>query len=150
MDNHPIIIEQTIESKTSSVWRAITDNEQMKLWYFDLPGFKAEVGYQFEFIGSTEDGIPYVHQCEITEVVQNKKLTYTWLYEGYTGSSSVTFDLTDYGNSTLVKLTHIGVETFPSDNGDFSKANFVAGWTHIIKIALKDYVEHRVEPKKWS
>jgi uncharacterized protein YndB with AHSA1/START domain len=32
-----------------SVWKAITNAADMKQWYFDIPGFKPEVGFEFSF-----------------------------------------------------------------------------------------------------
>ena len=55
----------------------------------------------------------------------------------------MTFELFAEGNTTRVKLTHEGLETFPvSANNAFAKENFVEGWNHIIHKALKDYVEN--------
>ncbi|HQW02016.1 MAG TPA: SRPBCC domain-containing protein, partial [Saprospiraceae bacterium] len=47
----PFIIERTLNAPIDRVWQAITNKSQMKQWYFDLADFKAEVGFQFEFIG---------------------------------------------------------------------------------------------------
>jgi uncharacterized protein YndB with AHSA1/START domain len=112
----------------------------MKQWYFDLPEFKPEVGFSFDFMGGP-DHKQYKHLCTITEVVPGKKLTYSWRYEGYEGNSFVTFELFAEGNKTRLKLTHEGLETFPASNPDLAKENFAQGWTHIVGISLKDYVE---------
>lgn len=83
-----------------------------------------------------------MHLCEITEVVPEKKLTYSWRYEGYSGNSFVTFELFEQDSKTLLKLTHIGLETFPQDNSDFAEKNFEAGWNHIIHTSLLNYLEN--------
>jgi uncharacterized protein YndB with AHSA1/START domain len=138
----PIIIERSYNAPRNKVWRAITSKEDMKQWYFDLPEFKAKVGFEFEFRGGQEDGIQYLHHCKITEVIPEKKLTYSWRYEGYEGISFVTFELFDEGEKkTRLKLTHSGLETFPKDNADFDKKNFAEGWTDIIGNQLKNFVE---------
>ncbi len=141
MNTSPFIIERILNASTALVWQAITDKDQMKQWYFDLVDFKAEVGFEFEFDGGTEDGTQYHHVCKITEVIPGKKLTYSWRYEGYEGMSFVTFELTPEGQSTRIKLTHAGLETFPASNPDFAKQNFVQGWTEIIGTGLKGFVE---------
>jgi uncharacterized protein YndB with AHSA1/START domain len=136
------VIERSYNAPRKKVWRAITNKEDMKQWYFDLPEFKPEVGFEFEFTGGKEDGIQYLHRCRITEVVPEKKLTYSWRYEGYEGISYVTFELFDEGDSnTRLKLTHTGLETFPKSNPDLDKKNFAAGWTDIIGNYLKGFVE---------
>jgi len=73
--------------------------------------------------------------------VPGKKLKYSWRYDGYAGNSFVTFELFERENKTLLRLTHEGVETFPNETKDFAKENFVKGWTGIINVSLKDYLE---------
>ena len=141
MNNPPFVIERTYHAPTEKVWRALTDKNEMKKWYFDLKEFKPEVGFEFQFTGGTEEGTQYLHRCKITEVIPGKKITYSWRYEGYEGISYVTFELFPEGNETKLKLTHEGLETFPKSNPDLAKENFVQGWTEILGIALRKYLE---------
>jgi uncharacterized protein YndB with AHSA1/START domain len=141
MKNQPIIMERVFNAPVSKVWSAITDKAEMKQWYFDLAEFKPEIGFEFEFTGGPDNGIQYRHLCKITEVIPEKKLTYSWRYDGFEGNSFVTFELFPQGGQTLLRLTHNGLETFPQDNKDFATGNFVEGWTHIINISLKDYLK---------
>lgn len=139
--NEPVIIERTFNVPAIKVWKAITNKEQMKQWYFDIKEFKPEVGFEFSFEGGPPDKV-YIHHCKITEVEYCKKLTYSWRFEGYEGMSYVTFELFAGGdNQTRLKLTHSGLETFPISNPDLAKHNFVEGWTDIIGRSLKEYLE---------
>ena len=138
MENKPIIVERKYNAPISKVWKAITDKEEMKQWYFDLAEFQPEVGFKFQFMGGTEDN-QYLHLCEITEVIPEKKLTYSWRYDGYEGNSFVTFELFEEGGETRLKLTHRGLESFP-DNPDFARTNFEMGWDQIINTSLKEYL----------
>jgi len=139
MDDQPIILERLLNAAPARVWEALTDKNEMKSWYFDLPEFKAEVGFRFQFVGGPPHK-QYVHLCEVTEVIPEKKLTYSWRYEGYTGNSFVTFELLDRGKQTLLRLTHTGIETFPPE-ADFARTNFEGGWNQIIKTSLAKYIE---------
>lgn len=140
MKHEPVIIERTFNANPARVWEAITDKNAMKQWYFDLPAFKPEVGFEFSFEGGTKEK-SYLHRCRIVEVIPGKKLSYTWRYEGYDGSSTVTFELFPEGNKTRLVLTHEGLETFPGTNPDFAKNNFVTGWTDIIGTHLRNFLE---------
>lgn len=140
-NNEPFVIERTYNASTEKVWKAITDKDQMKQWYFDIANFKPEVGVEFEFYGGSPEGIQYRHLCKIIEVIKGKKLTYSWRYDGYEGNSYVTFELFPEGEKTRLKLTHKGLETFPANNPDFAKKNFAEGWNEIIGSILKDFVE---------
>lgn len=140
MKNEPFIIERSFAAPVKKVWKAITDKDEMKQWYFDLPEFKPEIGFEFQFYGGAEEK-QYLHKCRITEVVIERKLTYSWRYEGYEGISFVTFELFAEGNTTRLKLTHTGLESFPSTNPDLAKENFAEGWKQIIGESLKTFVE---------
>lgn len=140
MNKTPFIIEKIFDAPVSMVWKAITEKELMKQWYFDLKEFKAEVGFKFQFLGGPSPEKQYLHLCKITEVEVEKKLTYCWRYEGYKGCSYVTFELFPEKTKTKLKLTHSGLETFPANNPDFAKENFAAGWTAIIGTSLKDFI----------
>jgi len=136
----PLIIERTYNAPIEKVWKALTDKGQMKKWYFDIPDFKPEVGFEFEFTGKGKEGIEYLHKCKITEIIPNKKLSHSWRYDGYDGNSIVSFELTAEGDQTHIKLTHTGLETFPA-MAAFAKENFMEGWTYIIGKGLKEFVE---------
>lgn len=142
--NTPFTIERTFNASIKDVWRAITEKELMKQWYFDLPEFKAEVGFKFEFMGGKDPEKPYTHLCEITEVIPQKKLKHTWAYKGFEGISYVTFELFEEGKQTRLKLTHEGLETFPITNSDLARENFAKGWTGIIGTSLVEFLENKI------
>jgi uncharacterized protein YndB with AHSA1/START domain len=139
MTTEPIVIERVFNAPINKVWTAISNRDEMKKWYFDLAEFKPEPGFEFSFIGGTEEN-KYTHLCKVTEAIPGKKLSYTWRYEGYEGNSEVSFELFPEGEKTKLVLTHRGLNSFPP-NPDFAKENFVAGWTHIVNISLKEFLE---------
>ncbi len=140
MNTTPVIVERTLNAPVKKVWEALTDNDQMRKWYFDISSFKPQLGFEFQFEGSSEQQT-YVHLCKITEIVPEEKLQYSWRYANYPGNSLVTFELFPEGDDkTKIKLTHEGLESFP-EGGDFSKESFTNGWNHIIGKSLKDFVE---------
>ena len=143
MQSEPIVIERTYNATVATVWKAITDNNEMKKWYFDIAAFKPEPGFEFQFTGQGKEGEKYVHLCKVIEVVKEKKLTYSWRYDGFEGNSLVTFELCAQGNGTKLILTHTGLETFPATaNNAFAKENFIEGWTYITGTSLKQFVEN--------
>jgi len=147
MQAEPIVIERVYDAPAEKVWQAITDKQQMKEWYFDFDEFKPEVGFEFTWYG--DDGEKkWLHAGKITEVVPGEKITYSWRYPGYSGESFVTWELFPEGNKTRLKLTHAGLETFPSHEvPGLAKPNFVEGWTYFVGTALKDFVEKRPAKK---
>jgi uncharacterized protein YndB with AHSA1/START domain len=132
-------VERTFNAPVARVWKALTDVDQMRQWYFDLKKFKPEVGFEFGFVVE-HDGNTYDHRCRITEVIPQKKIAYTWRFEGHEGNSLVTIELFPEGEKTRLKLTHEGLETFPKTPA-FARENFEKGWTQIIGSELKKFVE---------
>jgi|SRR5437016_4614389 len=140
-----VVIERTFNAPVAKVWKALTNVEEMRQWYFNLKQFKAEVGFEFEFVVEHE-GMTYHHLCKVTEVIPQKKLAYTWRYKGHEGDSLVTFELFADGDETRLKLTHQGLETFPK-TAAFARKNFEAGWTAIIGSELKQFLEGKQKGK---
>jgi uncharacterized protein YndB with AHSA1/START domain len=140
-----VIVERTFDAPVASVWKALTDVDQMRVWYFDLKEFKPQIGFEFEFVVDHE-GNTYHHLCKVTGVIPEKKIAYTWRYKGEAGDSLVTFELFGEGDRTRLKLTHSGIETFPKTPA-YARKNFEAGWTEIIGSELKRFVENTEKGK---
>jgi uncharacterized protein YndB with AHSA1/START domain len=136
----PLVVERIYHAPIAKVWQAITNAADLQRWFFAIKEFKPEVGFAFQFTGTCNDGETYVHLCKVTEVIAQKKLAYTWQYEGQPGDSLVTIELFAEGEKTRLKLTHTGLETFPPISR-FARANFVEGWTQLIGKYLKEFVE---------
>src|SRR5688572_151 len=106
MKDEPVIVESTYNAPVERVWKAITDKQQMKEWYFDLKSFEPKVGFEFDFTGG-DDKKQYLHVCKIRAVEPNKKLAHTWTYpEESPNISEVTFELFDEGEKTHIRLSH--------------------------------------------
>ncbi|HEY3876728.1 MAG TPA: SRPBCC domain-containing protein [Candidatus Kapabacteria bacterium] len=145
--NAPVIVERTFLAPIATVWDAITNNDAMKHWYFKLPEFRPEVGFEFEFEGGPPEKT-YIHKCKVTEVFPQKKLAYSWRFDGYKGNSTVTWELFPDGEKIKLRLTHFGLDTFAENNDPALGAhNFQAGWTDIIGRSLKEFVETRSSSK---
>ena len=87
-----VVVERTLDAPVARVWKALTDVDQMRQWYFDLKEFRPEVGFEFGFVVEHE-GNTYDHRCKVTEVIPQRKIAYTWRYEGHEGNSLVTIEL---------------------------------------------------------
>lgn len=140
MNNHPVKVQVFLNAPIEKVWSAITRAEEMRNWYFAIEIFKPEPGFDFHFNGYA-NGDTYIHQCTITEVVENKVLEYSWSYQGFSGKSYVRFELESIDRGVNLTLTHSLIESFDQDNSVFDKTNFQKGWDGIIKTNLKQYLE---------
>jgi len=136
--NSPFIIEQVYDAPIEKVWQAITEEDQMREWYFpQIIRFEPVVGFEFQFI---DDGSNYKKDWRVTRVIAGKLLAHSWIYKGYPGSSEVTFELFKEEDKTRLKLTHTGLASFPHDP-HFARRRFEEGWERIIRTDLKKNLE---------
>lgn len=138
--NEPIIVEETFQNSIEKVWKALTDLNEMKRWYFEnIDIFKAEIGSKSRFsVHSGEQ--TFTHLWEVTEVVAPKKITYNWKYLEYSGDSFVTFELFEKDRQTKLRLTVEVVEDFPNDIPEFKRESCIGGWNYFINGKLKEYL----------
>ncbi|MXV15355.1 SRPBCC family protein [Hufsiella ginkgonis] len=141
METKPLVVERIYNAPVLKVWRAITDKDQMKQWYFELEEFKAEKGFKFTFTGG-DDKEQYLHECEVIAADPPHKLSYSWTYPKHNnGYSVVNWDLSEEGEKTRLRLTHEGLESFPKDHPSFAVSSFTQGWNAILGESLKKFVE---------
>jgi len=139
MEAQPFIVERIYNAPARNVWRAITEIEFIRDWYFNIPSFKPEPGFEFRF-ESEDCNEAKIHHCKVIEVIKWKKLSYSWRYEGYPGDSVVTFEIFEEGkNQTRLRLTHAGLETFPRDL--LERKNIKGGWNWLIDTSLRNLLE---------
>ena len=141
-NNKPIIVEQDYDVDASTVWKAITNLEEMRQWYFpNIPAFEAVIGFETAFDVTCEDR-HFRHLWKITEVVPEKKIAYDWAYAEYPGACLVTFELIDEGARTKLRLTCDVKEPFPQDIPEFKRESGVAGWNYFIGESLSKHLNN--------
>ncbi|CAD7797192.1 hypothetical protein CHRY9390_00126 [Chryseobacterium aquaeductus] len=137
----PIVIRKKINASIEKVWKALTDKDELPLWYFAIKDFEAEAGKSFDFYEPGEEK-KYLHRIEILKVVPNQKLKYSWFYPSFSEEKTiVTWNLESDVDGTLVVLTHEGLEKLKDLGDGFSSENFTQGWNEILGQSLKLYLE---------
>ena len=139
--HEPIIeVKQNFNTSIETVWNAITNVNEMRLWFFDnIPEFEPVVGFKTKFTVTNEKRV-FPHLWEVTEVISFQKIVYNWKYEGYPGNSYVTFNLSEENNQTVLTLTTKVVEDFPDEIPEFKRESCVSGWNYFIKSNLVNYL----------
>ena len=134
-----IVSKITIKEPAEKIWQALTDKNQMKEWYFDIPDFDLKTGAVFNFYepGGKND---YHHRCVVKEIEPNRKFSHSWTHPGHSkGESLVTWLLNEKNGITEVVLQHEGIENFADAGAAFAPENYQAGWNGFMSI-LKNYV----------
>ena len=139
----PLVTEQTFHAPVEEVWKAITDKDQMRRWFFEtMEDFEPEPGFETQFNVRAE-GNDYLHLWKVTEVIPGRRIVYNWKYGGIPGDSFVTWELSDTTDGTKLKHTHEGTETFPQDNPVFGRDIGQAAWRYFICERLKEFLEQQ-------
>jgi len=133
----PFEFEQVYDAPIERVWQALTDENEMRDWYFpQLQKFRPVVGFEFVF---SNYGSSYQKEWRVTKVEAGRVLAHSWIYKGYPGSSEVSFELVKQGDKTGLKLTHTGLSSFPQDP-HFARKRFEDGWKQILGTNLKNHL----------
>ena len=136
----PIVVQETYHSTIDEVWKSITEVTEMRKWYFNnIEAFEPQVGFKTQFTVQVE-GRVYPHIWQITEVIPNEKIAYSWKFEGYKGEGLVTFALNQMADGVQLTLTSEGLDSFPGDIPEFTRESGLAGWNYFIKESLKGYL----------
>ncbi len=139
-EDNPIVIEGNYNASIGKVWNAITEIHEMKKWYFEnIDSFKPETGSKSRFSVNSGERV-FTHLWEVTEVVPQEKITYTWKYLEYNGDSYVTFELSDEADFSKLVVTVVVTEDFPEEIPEFSRESCIGGWNYFIKGRLKEYL----------
>lgn len=138
----PIIVQYKINAPVETIWKALTDKNEMKLWYFDIPDFELEVGKEFNFYEPGEEK-KYHHQGELLEIIPNQRLQYSWSYPDFSKEKTfVTWELHPEEEVTFITLIHEDIDNFKDLGEGFSRKDFTEGWNAIIGQSLKMYAEN--------
>jgi uncharacterized protein YndB with AHSA1/START domain len=137
----PIVVDQVFDSSVEKLWNAITDRNQMVQWYFEqISSFEPVVGHKTEFTVTVEDR-DFVHQWEVTEVIPQNLISYSWKYKGIAGAGAVTWALSEKVAGSALRFTCTGVETFPQDDPLFTREAGENGWRYFINDRLKSFLD---------
>jgi len=140
-NSDPIIVEQTYDASIDTIWKAITELEQMRQWYFpNIPDFKPQVGFETRFLIQNE-GRNFTHIWKVTKVISHKLIGYSWNFEEYSGEGLSTFELMEKDSQTILKLKSYVINPFPDDIPEFKKESGQAGWDYLIKTSLVGHLK---------
>jgi len=97
-------ISQTyrIAAEPSEVFAALTEAEKIEQWSEAPAEVSAQEGDEFSLFGARIFG-------KNLSITQNQKIVQEWKHGDWEAPSTVTFELSEDGNDTVVQLTHLDV-----------------------------------------
>jgi uncharacterized protein YndB with AHSA1/START domain len=136
-----------IDASPETVFRAISDPKELTNWFPDAVTFEPRAGgkFRFSFYKDSARGCgkrdgDSVNEGKILEFVPNKKLVYTWKWDGTPNfpETVVTWELEQMGpNKTRLKLTHSGFTGMEPSNKGFQDHN--EGWSMHLDLLVAYY-----------
>lgn len=105
-----IVVEYELPGPPAKVWRALTEPELLARWLMNND-FQPVVGHRFTFRAQPVAGWDGVVQCEVLEVEEHRRLSYSWRggSEQHRIDTVVTWTLVESGpGKTLLRLEHSG------------------------------------------
>ena len=132
--------ERVFKQPIDKVWNAISVGEEISAWFIKAD-FKAEKGYGYTFTASEEKGC-----INITgEVKQSNPytLSYTWIVDGTTAVTTVTWKLESVDDGTKLFLEHSGISNYEGETAVKMFESFSGGWINCMDL-LDKYVNTTV------
>ncbi len=131
------VYEIIVRTSPESVWKALTDSEETQKYYFHTR-VESDWTVGSPYRGYDQQG-GVSSEGEIVEIEPQSHLKTTfkpmWIPTNGSEPSTVSWDLQPLGPTTLLKLTHAGI-----DNATFEAAQMGAGWVYVLS-SLKSLLE---------
>ncbi len=134
-------LEWIYPHRVEDVWECLTNAGLIAQWLM-ANDFQPVVGHRFRFTAKPMPGWCGVVDCEVLELVENKKLSYSWVSGPKVGSTDistvVTWHLEAQGGSTRLVLEHTGFRGFRAWMTSFILGS---GWKSHIAKAFSDTLD---------
>lgn len=131
-DTHDITVEEVLPHAPETIWKTLTTGELIDRWLMKSRGFEPVRGARFTLQTTPAGAWDGVIHCEVLEVINNERLSYTWR-GGHDGNAQygssldtiVTWILAKVDGGTRVRLVHSGF-VLPKNATTFR--NLSEGW----------------------
>ncbi len=133
---HDIVVDETLPREASAIWRVLTTGDLIARWLMPIAGFEPKVGNRFTFKTTPAGEWDGTIQCEVLEVVPNRRFSYSWkgghaanIGYGSPLDTVVTWTLEPVEGGTRIRLVHSG---FVLPKNETAVQNMSKGWKSIV------------------
>ncbi|QMU58003.1 MAG: SRPBCC domain-containing protein [Boseongicola sp.] len=128
-DSNSLVKTIVINSNPDKVWSYLTDREKLGTWYHPAQADLTE-GADYSLIGGDNPDSPKPQVWgRVLEMKRPIRLVCTFVIGPFEGrESTVTWDLTPIGDSTMVTVTHDGIAEAVTGNAAPLFAALDKGW----------------------
>ncbi|KAF3889806.1 MULTISPECIES: SRPBCC family protein [Nostocales] len=97
------------------VWQVLTNRRALAAWLMEN-NFEPRVGHKFQFQDSTLPGLNESIDCEVIELDEPNRLSYTWQDRFMSRPSTVTWILEPQEGGTQLRLEHKILQSLPTES----------------------------------
>jgi uncharacterized protein YndB with AHSA1/START domain len=144
-----IVVDEVFPHTPAVLWKALTSRALIGRWLMPADGFEAVVGNRFTFQTKPAGEWDGTIRCEVVEVTENQRLSYSWVggHEDNVGYGSkletlVTITLSAVDGGTRLQLIHSG---FLLPRNEVAYRYMSDGWKVVTKrldqVAAEDTAE---------
>jgi uncharacterized protein YndB with AHSA1/START domain len=127
------------------VWQVLTNRRTLAAWLMEND-FEPRVGHKFQFQDSTLPGISEIINCEVLELDEPNRLSYTWQDQFMSRPSIVTWILEPQEGGTQLRLEHKILQSLPTEpqqpqysyTGSLDRRNRTTALAHIPQPVTQD------------
>ena len=119
-----ISFEIELRHAPAKVWRALTEPALLSQWLLPSLGLTLQTGATFRLLAPAFPGWDGVVRCQMLEIEEHRKLSYSWVVGDMELRTVVTFTLTPTESGTRLSLVQSGFQ--PSQKQNFGGARY--GW----------------------
>lgn len=131
----PIIKQIKVNATVEKVWGYLTDSKKLEKWL--MPNdFEPKLNKKFNLKCTGHKGSKQIIECELLEIVEYKKLVFSWYSEEIGLNTKVTIDLIEVDDGVLITLTHSGWDKLDPKLKHI-RDEYDNGWGNFIKEKLK-------------
>ena len=135
-DTSSIMVEGFFPHAPAVIWKALTDGDVIARFLMAPTGFAPIAGTRFTFETTPAGAWDGTIHCEVLEVVQNERLSYSWkggddtnIGYGSLLDTIVTWTLIPSNNGTRLRLVHSG---FQRPKNETAYTNMSGGWKKVV------------------
>lgn len=133
-----------LSASTTRVWAFLTEPEKIATWLMDCD-LACQPGATFTFTAPAAGRWDGKVHCEVRDVIEFERISYTWCANDIGVVTLVTFDIEPHAGGTRLTLVHRGLE----GAGGGAAGRHVAGWTRCLR-ALEVAVSDERPAYDWS
>ncbi|MUH00778.1 SRPBCC domain-containing protein [Scytonema sp. UIC 10036] len=110
------------------VWQVLTNRSTLAAWLMEND-FEPRVGHKFQFQDYTLPGLSESIHCEVIELDEPNRLSYTWQDKFMSRPSIVTWILEPQEGGTQLRLEHKILQSLPTESQQ-PKYSHISGLNH--------------------